>query len=715
MKGLGLRRRLVVGTVVKSAREAAVGVLLWTGTTLILASSWTDTARAQIRFVDVAQTAGVGNELYDAKTNHGLGAAFIDVNNDDWPDLFCVNGKGSGGAHLYINNGGTFQLRDDLLPPLPNHEMAASVYADIDNDGDQDIYIVTDNEKLDLDSLQFPNPEDGPPNLLLENLWVDSGNQYPTGAPLFREVAALHGVDDRPPTPFPSSTPPPNYDGWRAITAVFLDFDRDGWIDLYVGHWACGSYGELSNWDRLFRNDGDGTFTDFTTAVRLPGPADSDDLRTNLASVGAHLDRDLWPDMVWAQAQCAWSPVAEHRDFLWRNDGTGRFVDAVPESPGFGNDSRAAMGITVGDPDNDGDWDFYITDIFNTTWDAPPMGNPYYSGKGDGTFHDNTADVVGIAGDNSWPANFFDADQDGYEDLFVGLTSPAGKNLLYQNDGDGTFTDVSGVAGVTSPIGVGARGSAVADYDRDGDVDILLVNDNGNPLQLFRNDTVIAGQTRNWVNFKLVATESNRAAIGAVVRVSASGLTMMRQIMGGTSAHSQDSRFLHFGVGDATGLDEVTVFWPSGIINTYFDLPVNQYLDLVENEGPVRTYGDGCTGGAAYAPSFLMHGDASGGGEVTMEIATAHGGGVVIVLVGSQEAAVPIGGGCVLHASSAFPIVGTLGVLAGATDGHGVAEIDVVMPPIAASATAFIQAFVTHPAIPNGFSATNGVRLSIQP
>ena len=198
-------------------------------------------AHGQIRFTDVAGSVGLTNDKYDANQNHGLGAACLDFDRDGWTDLFLVNGKGRA-SHLYHNQSGVFVVVDHLLPPLPNVEKVAAIYGDIDNDGDSDIYIITDNEFMDLDSVPIPNPPDGPANILLKNLFVESGNQIPAGGPLFQNITVGSGLED---LIVPALGP---YPGYRGITGAFLDYDRDGWIDVYVGHWSCGNQGSIANW-----------------------------------------------------------------------------------------------------------------------------------------------------------------------------------------------------------------------------------------------------------------------------------------------------------------------------------------------------------------------------------------------------------------------------------------------------------------------------------
>ena len=140
---------------------------------------------AQISFTDVADDVGLGGETYTTANNHGLGVAWIDFNADGWPDLIATNGFGED-VHLYQNNGGTFTLVDELLPALPTYETMAAIFADYDNDGDQDVYLITDNEvMLGADPM---NPTHGPPNMLLKNLWVENGNA--PSRPLFVDVTA---------------------------------------------------------------------------------------------------------------------------------------------------------------------------------------------------------------------------------------------------------------------------------------------------------------------------------------------------------------------------------------------------------------------------------------------------------------------------------------------------------------------------------------------
>ena len=300
--------------------------------------------------------------------------------------------------------------------------------------------------------------------------------------------------------------------------------------------------------------------------------------------IAAHLDQDLWPDIYVGNIM---DPDPYHYDLYYGNNTDGTFSDVTSLSPGIGDDSAACMGITVGDIDLDGDWDMYMSDLFNVP-DSPPPGNPLYLGNGDGTFADNSADIAGVQADGSWGVNFIDADHDGYEDLFVATRNSGLPMIFYRNNQDGTFTDISMSAGFTS--NGSSRGSALADYDRDGDLDIV-VNIKDESLSLYQNNT---DNANHWLQVDLNAIYSNPDAIGTLVRVTAGTDTMMRQVLGATSAHAQDDPVLHFGLGTATTATSVVILWPSGIVNTLSAVPADQVV--IVSECIADLDGDGAVG-----------------------------------------------------------------------------------------------------------------------
>ena len=536
------------------------------GVTVVLVTIGPIRPLAQIRFSDVSARAGVNIHRHYSSSFHSLGVNWIDVDNDGWPDLFAVGGDPDHPPHLLRNTGeGSFADADAWLPPLPRVEMSGSVFADFDNDGDTDIYVYTDNQAW---SLFYQNRPDGPPNLLLRNLWTESGGRVPLDGPLFAEAAASAGVDDLAPEPFG------RLPGMRSKAAAWLDYDRDGCVDLYVAHLVINAVGSLANRDRLLRNRCDGTFVESTAAAGLYPGANPADYRGALLVLGAHLNGDLWPDLYIDNVAGDFASPSSHRDQIYFNTG-GAFVRVFEDWSWIGDDSQAGMGIDVADLDANGTWDIYISDLLgNTPLEERPWGNVLYLGLPLGTLSDNVAVRVGVNGDDSWGVNFMDADQDGWEDLYVATMAGAETDLFFHNLRDGTMVNI----GVGLGINVGdGRGSAVADYDRDGDLDIAVVNQAGS-LQLFRNDSAMPG---GWLQLDLRGVASNRSAIGAVVKVTGAGHTQLRQVKGGSGGHSQSSLVIHVGLG-ALAQVAVEVYWPAGGVASWNRQPANQRLVLSE-------------------------------------------------------------------------------------------------------------------------------------
>ena len=530
---------------------------------LAAAALCASTAMAQVSFTDVSSASGLSGTTTATNNMHALGATWFDLDGDGFQDLFVVNGKGYV-KELYHNLGdGTFSLRNDLLPVLPDVESMGAVAGDYDNDGDVDLYVFNDHEVLDMEG----PPIDGPLNLLLQNQWADNGGTFST--PLFVDVAAAAGVEDRADPPLGT-----DYDGRRSAIGAFLDFDRDGWLDLYVAEWAMGAPdGSIANQDPLYRNLGDGTFVDVAGEVGLPqASSEPEKMRPALGFLAADFNGDLWPDLYLGHTSM--DDGSQALDHLFLSDGMGGFVDAGANIPGFGDDAMANMGISTSDVDGDGDFDLYMSD--RRTDDD--LCNPLYLNQGDGFFDDDSSVTAGVVADTSWATIFFDADLDGDEDLFVSTTQHAisDANYLYLNQGDGTFADATAGSGVDI-IGF-SRGGAGADYDNDGDVDLAWVDNNGR-LFLLRNDTVTS---HAWLQVDLVGQWSNRSAIGSLVTVRTGTREQRRQVLGGSGAHGQNSLVAHFGVGDVSAVDEVTVHWPSGAVTRLHDVAVNQTLTLEE-------------------------------------------------------------------------------------------------------------------------------------
>ncbi len=527
-------------------------------------------------FPDVAAEAGLtlinlsgeGANDYIVEAN-GNGAAFLDYDGDGDMDLLITNGStiaryregGDPVAALYRNTEGVFE---DVTGPagLDARGWAFGVCAaDYDNDGDVDVYLTAYG-----------------PNLLYRN----------NGDGTFQERGAEAGVADR---------------GW-GTNCAFGDYDRDGDVDLYVANYLtfddtviarrgsdvclymaalnvfCGPKGLAGEADVLFRNDGDGAFSDVTAAAGIADPG-----HYGFGAVFTDFDNDGWPDIYVANDSV--------ENLMFRNTGGGAFEELGMISGTalnlFGK-AQAGMGLAVGDYDNDGQFDIYVTHFAEDT-------NTLYRNLGDMFFADVTA-ASGAARASrphvGWGTEFVDLDNDGWLDLFVanGHVYPGIDTLneasrylqpkeVYRNRRDGTFEEISRELGGDLTVPHPARGAAFGDYDDDGDIDVVVVNTNA-PPSLYRND---GGNARHWIGFRLRAASGNPDAIGARVEVDAGGRTQVREVRSGGSYLSHNDMRLHFGLGDAERVDAVRIRWPGGRTETREGMDAGRYVTIRE-EGP---------------------------------------------------------------------------------------------------------------------------------
>ncbi|MCP5096989.1 MAG: CRTAC1 family protein, partial [Chloroflexi bacterium] len=353
-------------------------------------------------------------------------------------------------------------------------------------------------------------------------------------------------------------------------TASWGDYDQDGLLDLYLANWSCTPKCGRSfegDKDRLYHNDGDNTFTDVTIALG------SKTRGAGFVASFVDFDNDADLDIYLVNDEFI-NPIG---NVLWRNDGAGCdawcFTDVAEE---FGADTRVmGMGLATGDYDNDGDFDFYFSN-------AGPM--TLLQNQGDG--FENMAVDAGVEFSKSvgWGSVFFDYNNDGWSDLYLavmdGVSGGTTINALFENNGDGTFTDLAEASGAGNSghsIGV-----AYADYDMDGWVDLVVGNyDEG--YTLYRNQGARLS-SNNWLTFKLVGSGAvNRDAAGArVTVVDSNGRSQMQEVRIGSSLGSGDSLELHFGFGDAIP-ESVIIRWPDGS---------EQMIDAPElNQRIVVTYG----------------------------------------------------------------------------------------------------------------------------
>lgn len=538
--------------------------------------AWAASAPAEaapgFRLVDVTARAGVrflhNSGAYGGKflpETMGAGCAFLDYDSDGWQDILLINGMDWVGHKrqlsplaLYRNNrNGTFSdVTRAAGLGVAMYGMGVAV-GDYDNDGHPDILITGVGQ-----------------NRLFKN----------TGKGSFVDVTKSSGLGGR--EAFSTS-------------ALWFDFDRDGRLDLFVCNYVkwsaehdvfCSLDGKHKSYCTpeayrgetcwLFRNRGNGTFEDVTATS---GIFDSSSKSLGVAMLD--YDHDGWPDLLVANDT--------QPNKLYRNNRNGTFQDvAVEAGIAFSAEgkARAGMGADAADFDNSGSAGVAITNF-----DDEMIG--LYRASGYGNFADvATASGVGLASKDKlgFGCVFLDADLDGALDLAVanGHIDETVRNIrgnvgyaqppqLFLNDGRGRFQDVAAeLGGGFSQPKVG-RGLAYGDFDRDGDLDLLLTTNNG-PAYLYRNDQLAGHHS---VRVQLVGTKSNRDAIGAAVQVFANGACQSRLVKGGSSYLSQSELPLTFGLGKRDRVERLVIAWPSGATEEYKNLSAGRAYRCTESKG----------------------------------------------------------------------------------------------------------------------------------
>jgi ASPIC/UnbV protein/VCBS repeat protein len=347
----------------------------------------------------------------------------------------------------------------------------------------------------------------------------------------------------------------------RGVT--WVDYDNDGYVDLF-------RTAQINDLRRLYHNNHDGTFTRITQGDFLTVPGGF------LSAAWGDYNNDGRPDLFLPQAnESSGLPC-----YLYRNDGGGTFTRV-----GTGMFNHTATAAAWGDYDNDGDLDLFVSRSANQGRDGRP--NVFYRNDGNGTFTSLSslpANDPESQGGPSHGCNWGDYDNDGWLDLFVANTGGT-NDFLYHNNGDGTFTKVVGDIAVSD--GTSSWSAAWGDYDNDGFLDLFVANRVGANF-LYHNNT----NENHWLKFRLIGTRSNRAAIGAKVRVRATinGQTFwqMREVPGGDGTMGQNSLHVHIGLGDATKAEIVRVEWPSGTVQELPNVASKQFVTITEPGGEPR-------------------------------------------------------------------------------------------------------------------------------
>jgi len=523
------------------------------------------------RLVDVTNTAGIqfrhNSGAYGGKLlpeTLGSGCAFLDYDADGWQDVLLINGmdwpqhkRQRTTLRLYRNNrDGTFtDVTHRAGLDIEMYGMGVAV-GDYDNDGFPDILVTCVGQ-----------------NRLFRN----------TGKGTFTDVTRSSGLDNR--VAFSTS-------------ALWFDYDRDGLLDLFVCNYVkwspehdvfCSLDGKHKSYCTpeayrgetcwLFHNRGDGTFEDVT--------ANSGIFDTSSKSLGVAMldyDRDGWPDLLVANDT--------QPNKLYRNQRNGTFKDvAVEAGIAFSAEgkARAGMGVDAADFDHSG-----FPGVAITNFDNEMIG--LYRPAANGTYNDVAVQAgVGLASQNTlgFGCAFLDANLDGALDLVVanGHIDDTVRNIrgnvgyaqppqIFLNNGQGKFQDVAASTGESFIQPKVGRGLCYADFDRDGDLDILMTTNNG-PAYLYRNDQQSGNHS---IRFRLTGTKSNRDAIGAMVRIEHEGSTQERLVKGGSSYLSQSELPVTFGVGKRDKIDRVTIEWPSGKTEEYKNLAAGQTYDCVEGK-----------------------------------------------------------------------------------------------------------------------------------
>lgn len=532
-------------------------------------------------FVDVAESAGLTKTMVYGDLDHttyivevnGGGCAFFDYDNDGWIDIFILGGKrlkntpeGASNRLYHNNRDGTFTDVTEKAGLFDCGWACGVCVGDYNNDGFEDLFVTYYGQnKL------YRNNADG----------------------TFTDVTEKAGLL-YPQTRFGSG-------------CTFVDYNRDGLLDLFVSDYVnidlatapkpsldipncnyegvptnCGPAGLPASSHFLYRNNGDGTFTDVSKESGIAALQGS----FGFTAVAFDADEDGWQDIFVACDSTPSMMLMNNRDGTFREEGLLRGV-----ALGSGGELLGGMGAYAGDYDLDGH-----LDLVKSHFQGQSTG--LYHNNGKGQFEDVTG-VAGLAPERrfiSWGTGIVDFDNDGYPDIFVATGTvypelekhyakyPAhSPRIMFRNRGNGTFVQLGEEAGPGISAKHMSRGAAFGDFDNDGDIDILIMNRN-EPPSLLRND---APAGNHWLKIRLEGTKSNRSALGSRVLVYYGGKVQAQCLTSQSSFISANDPRLHFGLGK-TNLVDIEVFWPTGVSEKFSRISANQLVTIREGQGIVK-------------------------------------------------------------------------------------------------------------------------------